>query len=225
MRDVGILDVCLVCRIVEDDGIVLQRVVNPFLQLFFRQHRSRRVVRIAEINHIHAVVRYGGAEVVLCRGGHIGYVAPDAVFACARPAYHGVGVDIDGIDGVGDAYGVVPSHDVADIARIALRAVVDEYLRHVEVYAARQEVVLQYRLAQEVVAALRAVASERSFRRHLVNSLVHRLDDGGCEGLGDVSDAEAYHALVGMRDFVCVDFLCDVCKQVTVREFQKVFVY
>ena len=55
----------------------------------------------------------------------------------------------------------------------------------------RLEVVLGDRLAQEVVALLGAVAVERVAAGHLVDGLVHRLDDRGRQRLGDVADAHA----------------------------------
>ena len=97
----------------------------------------------------------------------------------AAAANHHVRVDIDGIDGVGDTDEVVPVQQFLEVTRVGLRTVVDENLVDVEVDAARQEVVLQNGLTQEVVALLRAIASESLGCSHLVGCLVHRLDNGG----------------------------------------------
>ena len=129
-------------------------------------------------------------EAVLSRTGHIAHVRPASVTVVAAAAYHHVGVDIDGINGVGDTNEVVPVQQFLEVARIALRTVVDEYFVDIEVDASRQEIVLEDGLAKEVVALLGTVAPESFSRRHFICSTVHCLDHGGSQRLGDIADAQ-----------------------------------
>lgn len=146
---------------------------------------------VAQVDYVDTVVGYLGHKVVLLKARHVRHVAPLAVHQCAGSAAHHVGVDVHGIDRIGHAEVVVPAHQLAYVARVALGAVVDEYLRRVDVYPARQKVVLHYRLAQEHVALLRAVAVESLLGGHVVHGLVHGLDHRRAERLGYVADTEA----------------------------------
>ena len=97
-----VLDVGLIGGIVEDEGIVLQCVVHPLAQLLLGDNRTRGVVRIAEVDDIDGTTfRKVRNKTVLSIGGHIAHVGPATIFIDAAAAYHHVGVDIDGIDGVG----------------------------------------------------------------------------------------------------------------------------
>ena len=75
-----------------------------------------------------------------------------------------------------------------EVARVALGTVVDEYLVKAEAYTTGCEVVLQDGFAEELITLLWAVASEPIHRAHLVDGLVHGLDDGRTERLGDITD-------------------------------------
>ena len=111
MRNVLILDICLVCSIVEDECIVLDGIVDPLAQLVAGNHRSRGVVGIAEIDDINPLVGQGGSEIVLGSAWHVCYIAPFAVITqFASTSDHHVGVDIHWINRVGHSDTVVPSH-------------------------------------------------------------------------------------------------------------------
>ena len=144
MRNIRILDVSLVCCVVEDERVVLYGVVHPFLQFFLRYHLSRRVVGIAEVYDVNSLVGQCRSEIVFRCARHIYNVAPFAVLHYTCPAYHHVRVDIYGVNRVGDTDAVVPSYQLLNIACVALCTVVNEYLAWVEVYASWQEVVLYY---------------------------------------------------------------------------------
>ena len=58
-------------------------------------------------------------------------------------------------------------------------------------YATWEEVVLDDGLTQEVIASLRAISVECCLVSHLVDCLVHGLDDRGAEWAGDITDAKA----------------------------------
>ena len=164
-------------------------------------------------------------KIVVGRTGHVGNVAPASVFEHAGTADHGVGVDIDGIDGVGHGHGVIPSEQLLNVTRVALGTVVDEHLVAVEMDAARKEVVAQDGVAQEVVAVLGAVAAEGGFDSHLVGSLMHGLDDGGAKRLRDVANAKADDAHLGMLGLEGVNALGHIGEKVAPRKLQIMFVY
>ena len=65
VRYVVVLDVRLVGCIVEDERVVSQRILHPLLQFCLREHGSRRVVRVAEVNHVYAMVGNLRYEAVL----------------------------------------------------------------------------------------------------------------------------------------------------------------
>ena len=73
---------------------------------------------------------------------------------------HGVGVDIDGIDRIGDGNGIVPADEFLNVTCITLGTVVDENLIYVEMNTAGQEIVLQDGLPQESVTLFGTVAVE-----------------------------------------------------------------
>ena len=214
MRYVRVLYVGFVGSVVEDERVVPQRVVYPLAQFFLADCRARGVVRVAQVDDVYAVVGYLRHEVVFLQAWHIRHVAPLPVNERAGAAAHHVAVYVHRVDWVGDSEVVVPPHQLADVARVALRPVVDEYLARVDVYAARQEVVFRYGLAQEQVALLRAVAVERVLVRHVVNGLVHGLHHRRAQRLRHVPDAEAYDVGLGVRRLECVDLLCYVGKEV-----------
>ena len=112
-----------------------------------------------------------GHKIVLRVARTIGHATPSTVIEITGAAAHNIGVNINGINRVGDADGAVFSEDIAEVARVALRAVVDKYLVDVDIDAARRKVVVGDGLAQELIAVLRPVTPE-SFG---VGLLVHGL--------------------------------------------------
>ena len=86
-------------------------------------------------------------------------------------------------------------------------------------YATRQIVVLYNSLAQKVVAALGAVATKGCLGGHLVNGLVHGLDDSGTQRLRNVANAQTDDAHLGVRHFKGVYLFGNVGKQIVVRQF------
>ena len=91
-------------------------------------------------------------------------------------------------------------------------------------YATRCEVVLGYRLAQEVITMLWPVAVERISRCHLVYCLMHRIHYGGAQRLRYVADAKTDNTHLRMRHFEGIHLPSYVCEQIAVREFQEMFV-
>ena len=74
-----------------DQGVVLQSVVHPLSQLLFGDNRTRGVVGVTQVDHVHmAVFGKAGCKAVLCRTGHIHHVRPASVLKGAATAYHHV---------------------------------------------------------------------------------------------------------------------------------------
>ena len=191
VRDVIVLDIGFVGRIIEYQRVVFQGVVHPFFEFFLADHRACGVVGIAQVDDIHTAVGYLGHKAVFLRTRHIGHIAPFAVGLAARPSTHDVRVDVNGIDGVGDTDAVVPAHQLADVAGIALGTIVDKDFAGVEVYASGQKIVLHDGLTQKQIALFGTVAMKTFLHRHVVHGLVHGLDDSGTQRPCHIAYAEA----------------------------------
>ena len=217
-------DVRLVGRVEEDEALVAQGVVHPLLQFGARQRRARGVIWVAKINNICVTLGQFGHKVVFCRTRTISYAAPSPRFDVAGASAHDVRVYIYGIDGVCDADAVVRAQDVAKVSRIALGAVVDEYLVRVYADAARCEVALDDGPAQKLVAVFRPVAAERFGLSHLIDGLVERTDDRRRQWARDVADAQADKACVGVGLLIVCHLLGNVGKEVVLLKFQEILV-
>ena len=163
-------------------------------------------------------------EVIAFIARHVGYIAPLAILKDSRSTYHHVRIYINRINRVGNADVVIPSQNFLDISRIALGSIVHEDLVGIEMNATGQEVVLDDSLAEEVVTALRTIATEGSLYGHLIHSLVHRLDDGRAERLGYITDAQTDYTLLWMCNLVGCYLLCDVGEQVIACQLQEMFI-
>lgn len=71
----------------------------------------------------------------------------------------------------------------------------------------------------------RTIASEAVGSGHLVNSLVHGLDDSGTKGLSDIAYSEADDIGLGMHHTKGIHLLGDVGEQVVVLEVQEMDIY
>ena len=224
--DVRFGDIGLVGGVEDDERVVGQGVVDPSLELFVGECRAGGVVRVAEVEEVDAVVGNIGDEAVGLRGGEVGDVAPfAAVVERAGASAHDVAVDVDGIDGVGDAHAVVPPEEFADVARVALGSVADEHLRGAEADAPRLEVVFEDGFNEEVVTLFRSVSAEGPCVGHVVDGPVHGFDAGRRQWLCDVADAQGDDLLPRVGHLEGIHPLGDVGEQVVPREFQEVFVY
>ena len=217
MRNLFILDVGLISSIVENERVVLQGVVHPLAQLFLGNHRSRGVVGVAKIDHIHPLIRNLRNEVVLGITGHVDHIRPSTVLLNTCPSDHHIRVDIDGIDRIGNANGVIPAHQFLNVSRITLGTVVDEHLVTVEMNAAREEVVLQDGITQEIVTLLRTVAAESLTGGHLVGSLMNGFNHGGCQRLGNITDAKTDYINLRVGGLEGIHLLGNISEQVVVR--------
>ena len=220
------MDISLISCIEEDEGIVLQSVVHPLAQLLLGDDGACRVVRETEVDDVdRTALRQFGNKAVLSRRGHISHVAPAPVTISAAATYHHVRVDVDRIDGIGDADEVIPVQQLLEVARVTLGSVVDEDLVETEAHAARCKVVLHDSFTQEFVSLLGSITSESVSCCHLVDGLMHRLDDGRTERLCDITDTERDDVGLGVHHLEGIDLLGNVSEQVVVLQVQKMYVY
>ena len=221
------MDVCFIRRVENDDRLMCQCVIHPLLQLLLRSCCAGRVVRVAQVDHVRCLLGQCGHEVIFRYTRHVGHVAPtlallDVVSAASG---HGVGVHIYRIYGVADCDAVVLGEDIADVSAVTLCSVADEDLVQRDLHAACLIILIRDLAAQELVAEVRSVAAEGSRLAHLINRRMHRLDDCGCQRLGDVTDTEADHVLIGMRCLILTRLAAYGRKQVAARKFQVILIY
>jgi len=226
----GVGDVCLVGGVVDDHRAMPVGVVHPCLQARTVDDGTRGVVGEAQVDDRDVCVGGGkvGHEAVLLRAGHVHHVAPQAGFLVvgAGAACHDVRVNVDGVHRVAHRDARIGAEYLLDVGGIGLRAVAHEHFVGVDGSTARDEVLARDGLAQEVVAQVGGVASERARAGHLVHCAVERAHDRGREGLGHVADAQAHDArgLVGVLLAVCVDLGSHRGEQVVPRELEVVLV-
>ena len=168
------------------------------------------------------MVGNSGHKIVLRVARTIGHAAPSAVIEITGAAAHNVGVNINGINRVGDADGAVFSEDIAEVARVALRAVVDKNLVDVDIDAARRKVVVGDGLAQELVAVLRPVTPESFGVGLLVHGLMKGFDNCRGKRARHVADAEAYDICFGVRFLKGVHPVSDVGKEIILLQFEEI---
>ena len=222
---VGVVNVGLVCGVVEDDCIVGQGVVDPSLQFFFAEGGARRVVGVAQVDEVYALFGKLGDEIVFGRAGEVGDVRPFSVGAqLSGASAHYVGVDVDGVDRVGEAYAVVAAEYVSEVSGVAFCSVADEYFGGVYVDSAGAEVVVDDGLYEEVVSLLRSVAAEGGCVAQFGDGFLHGLY--GClgEGAGYVAYAQPDEGSFGMGGFELCYFLPDFVEEVIAGKFEELFV-
>ena len=202
----------------------MKGIVDPLAQFLACDDHTRGVVGVAEVDDIHTALGNLRYETVLSVAGHVDHIRPLTVLYRAGTTNHHVRIDVHGIDRVGHANGVVPANQFLNITGVALGTIVHEDLVDIQVDATRQEVVLQNGLAQEVVALLRTIAVESLSGAHLVGSLVHRLNHGRTQRLGDVTNTHGDDVGLGVHHFEGVHLLGNICKQIVAWQFQEMFV-
>ena len=116
---------------------------------------------------------------------------------------HDVRIDIDRIDGVGDAYDVVGSQYVANVACIAFRSIADEDLIAVETDASGGEVVSDDGIDEEVVTLLRSLAAKGARVGIFFNRLTHRTDRCRGERTGHITDSKLDDVGLGVCALIC----------------------
>ena len=200
MGNVFFLYKCLISGIEQNQSVVGECVVHPFFQLRLGQRCSRRIVRVAEVDDVNPLVRYLGNKVVFGGTGHVGHVAPFAVFfQYSGTATHYVAVYIYRVDGVCHSHAVIVAEDIAYVARIAFGSIVYEYFRRAKMNASRSIIMFDDRFNQKVISLLGTVSVEGTGICHLIHCPVHRLDASRWQWPGNVSDTQADDLLFRVR--------------------------
>ena len=222
--DRGIADVRFVGAVEEDDGLVGLRVGDPLGELGSGGDGAGGVVGKTEIDEIGGDAGDGGNITVGRSAIEVGDALVAAVDVGSGAAGHDVGVDVDGVDGIGDGELHILRKNFLNIPTVALRAVGDENFVGVDLASAGGVVVGGDGLAEEGVALLRAVALEGGALGHFVRRGVHRLDAHGRERFGDVTDAEADDGLRRIGGNVGAHALGDIAEEIGGLELGVVFV-
>ena len=127
---------------------------------------------------------------------------------------HHIIVHVDRVDGVGHEDGVILAEQVQQVAQVALGAVRDEDLGHIQRYTALG-VVLPDGLAQERIALLAGdVAVEGLLAALLLDGLVHGLGDRSGQRQGDVTDPQADDIGLRVGFLVISDFMGDGAEEI-----------
>ena len=203
---------------------MLQGVVHPLFEFGAAERGTRGIVGVTQVNHVGGLVGQRGHKAVGLVAGAVGNAAPGPVTELASTAAHHVRVDVDGVNRVGDADGVVPPENIAKAARVALGTVVHKNLVGINLYAARRKVIFHNGTAQKFITVLGAVAAESVGSAHFIDSLVQGRNDGRGERPRDVANAQTYDLRFGMRILVGGYLLRNVGKEVVLLQFQKVLV-
>ena len=219
------LDKGLVGGIVHNHGPVLPGVVHKGLQLVPGQGGAGGVVGVAQVNHIHRAVRQGRHKVVFRVAGQVDQPVPPVAHKIPRPARHGVGIHIHGIDGIGHGDDRVVAEQLLHVAYIALGPVGHKHLVLGQVNAQGLVVVLQNGIDQEIIAVVRAVAVEGFRPAHFQHGLFKRLHNGGGQGAGYVADAQTNQVRVRVLGAVFPDPPGDFGKQVAAGQLVIIGVY
>ena len=78
---------------------------------------------------------------------------------------------------------------------------------------------------QEVIALLRAIATEGFLHAHLSNSLAHCFYNAGSQGTGHVADAQANDFFVRMSGCISANLVRNISEKIGFLEITIVFVY
>ena len=225
-RQRRIRDVRLVRGVEQDHRIGLLGPRDPARELLARRDRAGRIVRRAEVSNIDRGARRLGLEAVRFVADEVREAGiPTIGTGRIGATCHHVRIDVNRIDRIGDRDLRGMREDLLDVAAIALAAIADEDLVGRDVDAAHLVVIRADRFDEKIVTLLGTVAAERLARAHLVDRGVHRFEDRGSEGLGDIADAEANDFRVRMRRRETAHAAPDLGEEVARRKFCVVLVY
>ena len=167
-------------------------VVHPHLELLFGRRRAGGVVGGADIDQVGHLTRGQLGEKAVFRGaGQVDQLRPLLPVVVPRPARHGVGVHVDGVNRIAHRHHIVHREDIADAAAVGLGPVGHEDLVVSDIHTPGLVVVPDGE-AEEIVGAagLLAVAPEGLLHPHLLGRLHHGVHHRGGQGQGHVANAQ-----------------------------------
>ena len=166
-----------------------------------------------------------GNEIIFGGAGHI-YDAVElaGLRGITCTACHYVGVNIHGIDGVGDGDDIVEAEDFLDVARVAFCAVADEYFGFIEFDTAGVEIIFDNGFDEKIVALLRAVTAEGFSFGHISDGFFHRFYYGRRERLGDITDSKTDDFGIRVLGFKGAYSASDFREKIACLQFQEVFI-
>ena len=214
MRQFGVADKGFIRRIEQNQRPVLAGVLHPGGQLRARGRGPRGVVRKAQVDQIDRLAGQGGHIAVGGGAVQIDQAGVAAIDGGIGAPGHDVGIHIHRVHRIGDGHAHILGKNFLDVAGVGLGPVADEDFIGLDLSATGLEVVRSNRLAQKVVALLRAIAAKAGGIGHLVRGLVQRGNAGGRQRLGHVANAQADQVFVRVLLLKGADAPGDVGKQI-----------
>ena len=154
-----------------------QRIVHPLLQFGFRQRCSRRIVRIAQINHVYRFLGQRRDKMVFCRTRQISQTIPLSVcLQFSSSPGHDVTVNIHRIHGVCYCYFIACTQNVSKITGITFSSVTHKNFCRTQFHSTRKVIMLQNSLNQEIISLFGTVSMESSGIGQFIYRTVHSLD-------------------------------------------------
>ena len=214
----------LVSGVVQDQGLVFLGVCNPFLQLRPRDGSAGGVVGETEIDEIHRLGGQVGNEVVFFCGVEINDPGVTTILETTCSSGHDIGVEIDGIDRVGNGDADIGGEEFLEIGAVALCAIADEDFVGGDVSAFGLKVFFSDDVPQEPISLLRSVAAKGGVVGHFVYRPVKRLNASCRQGSSDISDPEFDNIERRFGFLVGCHPLGDVGEEIGCLEFLEIFV-
>ncbi len=155
-----VLNKRLVGGIVEDQRLVGFGIIDPRLELLFGRHHAGWIIGEAEIDQVNRLSGWCGHEAIFTIAIKIDQPLITTITRLTGTTRHHVGIDIDWIDRIGHRNGNVGGKDLLEVTRVTLGAITHKDLIGLYITAAILKIILGDRLAQKIVALLRAVTVE-----------------------------------------------------------------
>ena len=168
-----------VSRIIQDDGVVLQSVVHPFLQLFLVVGSPGGVVGGTQIDDVrlHSRIRHG-QEVVFRSPVHVQDL----------PVPHHVGVHIYRVHRIRNQDHIAVIEQVSDVSAVAFGPVADEDFLGFQLDPVTG-IVFGNGFVKEFITLFGTIAPEGFLVAHFLDGLGHGFHHRRSQGQGNIPDA------------------------------------
>ena len=156
---------------------MLQSIVHPLLQFGFGQRRSRRIIRVAQVNHVYRLLGERRDKMVFCRTRQVSQTVPLPVcLKFSSSPGHDVTVNIHRIHGVCYRNFIACTQNVSKITGITFSSVTHKNFCRTQFHSTRKVIMLQNSLNQEIISLFRTVSMESSGIGQFIYRTVHSLD-------------------------------------------------